>query len=126
MVEEGIRVWHVVERAFVNTKGNAISVRNARVAGFAHIREFDHSARIAEVDLFVDITVFVLYALNVVVGQFVSTNVFVASVIFARRLLRAQVAQVLNQQCRCPLENLRMLLQVEQHLLRREKLKPQN
>ena len=86
----GTHVWHAVVRVFVNIKGSAISVRNVKEVVSAHIKEFGHSAKIAEADPFANTTVFALCVLNAAVDQFVSTNAFVASVIFARSWLLGQ------------------------------------
>ena len=53
-------VWHAVVRVFVNIKGSAISVRNVKEVVSAHIKEFGHSAKIAEADPFANTTVFAL------------------------------------------------------------------
>ena len=61
----------------------------------AHIT-LGHSAKIAEADPFANTTVFVLCVLNAAVDQFVSTNAFVASVIFARSWLLGQKMELTN------------------------------
>ena len=82
--EDGIHVWLVAGKVFVNIRGSVISARSAAEVVYALTIEFALSAKIAKAVQFVNINAFALSVCSAAAARFASTSASEASALSAK------------------------------------------